>query len=418
MPYDGNGNFIPIPPPDYPAVPGTTISSTHYNNYTADLMSGLTNCVTRDGQSVPTGNLPMGGFRHTGVGQALAADQYATLGQLTATAASFSSLTGYRNKIINGDFSIWQRGTSQSTQGYGSADRWACQSAGSSFLFTRNTFTIGQITVPSNPTYYPEAGSLSVAGAGNFVKFCQRIENVSAIQNTTVRLSFWAKADASRPIAIEVVQNFGVGGSSPVTSIGSQQFNLTTAWTKFSASIIIPSILGKTVDIATSYTEVNFWLDAGSSFSGRTAGLGQQTGVFNFSLIQLEIGTIDSAFEVLPASEVLALCQRYCQAYGGDTADGFIAGGQATSSNTAQISVYPTMTMYRPPTITSTGAFRLSNIGGGNVAVTSLSPVAGYTTRNLGAFIANTAGGLAQGNATHFSSGNSLASRLILDAEI
>lgn len=82
MPFDGLGNFIPIPPPSYPAVPNTIISSTHYNAFTQDLMGGLTNCVTRDGQSPPTAILPMGGFRHTAVSKATQADQYARWDQI------------------------------------------------------------------------------------------------------------------------------------------------------------------------------------------------------------------------------------------------------------------------------------------------------------------------------------------------
>ena len=45
------------------------------------MADGLTNCVTRDGQSPATANLPMGGFKHTGVADGSTRDQYLTLGQ-------------------------------------------------------------------------------------------------------------------------------------------------------------------------------------------------------------------------------------------------------------------------------------------------------------------------------------------------
>lgn len=83
MPYNGAGNFQALPPPQYPAVPGDVIRAAYFNAVINDLIGGLTNAVTRDGQSPPTSNLPMAGKKHTGVADATAPDQYATYGQLT-----------------------------------------------------------------------------------------------------------------------------------------------------------------------------------------------------------------------------------------------------------------------------------------------------------------------------------------------
>ena len=49
-----------------------------------DIATGLENCLTRDGQNSPTGPLPMNGQKHTGVADAAANNEYATLGQLLA----------------------------------------------------------------------------------------------------------------------------------------------------------------------------------------------------------------------------------------------------------------------------------------------------------------------------------------------
>ena len=44
-----------------------------------NLATGINNCLTKDGQNSPTSNLPMGGNRHTGVGNATVRDNYASV---------------------------------------------------------------------------------------------------------------------------------------------------------------------------------------------------------------------------------------------------------------------------------------------------------------------------------------------------
>lgn len=67
MPYNGTGTFQRIYSWVTDAANGLFVSSTRTDTDTNDIAAGLTNCVTRDGQSVPTANLPMGGFKLTGL---------------------------------------------------------------------------------------------------------------------------------------------------------------------------------------------------------------------------------------------------------------------------------------------------------------------------------------------------------------
>lgn len=57
MPFDGNGIYNPVAPPLFPAVSGTTITSNQYNTQILDMAAALSNCMTRDGQGKPTGNI-------------------------------------------------------------------------------------------------------------------------------------------------------------------------------------------------------------------------------------------------------------------------------------------------------------------------------------------------------------------------
>ena len=54
-----------------------------------DIAEGIQNCLTKDGQNAPTGPLPMGGQKHTNVGNATARNQYAAYGQVLDAAGEF-----------------------------------------------------------------------------------------------------------------------------------------------------------------------------------------------------------------------------------------------------------------------------------------------------------------------------------------
>jgi len=64
---------------------GIGIEAGRHDTQDNDFANGINNALTKDGQNIPTANLPMGGYKHTGVGSATANDQYATYGQLTAS---------------------------------------------------------------------------------------------------------------------------------------------------------------------------------------------------------------------------------------------------------------------------------------------------------------------------------------------
>lgn len=74
MPYNGGGNYTP-PSADFPAVAGTLIQASKFNNILNDVSTALSTVVTKDGQTTITANLPMAGFKLTGLGAGTAAGQ-------------------------------------------------------------------------------------------------------------------------------------------------------------------------------------------------------------------------------------------------------------------------------------------------------------------------------------------------------
>lgn len=91
MPWNGSGTFV-LDPSYSPEVDGTTIEAGRYNGLTSDIATGITNAITKDGQNVPTANLPMGNRKHTGLAAGSAAgdsvryEQANVIGETTVTA--------------------------------------------------------------------------------------------------------------------------------------------------------------------------------------------------------------------------------------------------------------------------------------------------------------------------------------------
>ena len=241
-----------------------------------------------------------------------------SVGIVTATSVQTTSinsgpLAGFRNAIINGNFDHWQRGTSFTGSEYG-ADRWLNARSGTTHTVTRQPFTLGQTDVPGEPTYFCRTVVSSVAGAGNYAIAIQAIEGVRAFAGQQATISFWAKADASKNIAIDCQQNFGTGGSpsSAVNAIGTVKKALTASWQKITHTFTITSVAGKTLGTDGNDSLALFiWFDAGSTFNARTDSLGQQSGTFDIAQVQLEPGPVATPFERRPIGTELALCQRY-----------------------------------------------------------------------------------------------------------
>jgi hypothetical protein len=280
-------------------------------------------------------------------------------------------LAGMRNAIINGNFDIWQRGTSF-TGGYGS-DRWVTNVNGSTAVTSRQAFTLGQTDVPGEPTYFSRTVVTSVANAANYVQLVQLIEDVRTFANQQITVSFWAKADASKPISVQMGQRFGSGGS-PSTDVyfGVTKTTIGTSWQKIAITATVPSISGKALGTDNnSSLGIDIWFDAGSDFNARTDTLGQQSGTFEIAQVQMEPGAVATTFERRPIGTELSLCQRYyCETRGSHR---FYS---AINTQTGENQVYWPVQMRAAPTTTiSTGGQRQ------NVNLVSLNNQTQYGSR-------------------------------------
>ena len=93
MSFNGSGTFV-INSAGQPVVTGTVISSTAFNALTADLATGLSTTMTKDGQTTATANIPMGTFKFTGLGVGSAATDSANISQVQSSFGSFLTASG------------------------------------------------------------------------------------------------------------------------------------------------------------------------------------------------------------------------------------------------------------------------------------------------------------------------------------
>jgi hypothetical protein len=219
-----------------------------------------------------------------------------TSGIDTVKSSALTDKLGRRNYLINGNFDKWDYATSQTATGYGSDNRWTNSNSGSTKTASQQACGDTERSL-FNAMYFSRTAVSSSSGASNWVVKAQAIENVNLLAGKTVTLSFWAKADANKNIAVEFIQSFGTGGSpsTAVTGISSQLVALTTMWQKKSITVTLPSIAGKTLGtdgVQTTSTSINFWFDAGSNYATRTANLGQQSGTFDIAQVKIEDGSV------------------------------------------------------------------------------------------------------------------------------
>ena len=73
------------------------ITASRFDEENDNFASGINNCLTKDGQNVPTSNLPMATFKHTNVGNSAARTDYPSTGQVQDSSFNYAVDTGSAN---------------------------------------------------------------------------------------------------------------------------------------------------------------------------------------------------------------------------------------------------------------------------------------------------------------------------------
>jgi hypothetical protein len=200
----------------------------------------------------------------------------------------------FKNKIINGDFNIWQRGT---TIASGStafcADRWSKNSS---------TGTISQST--DIPTGQGFSYSMQTVASSQAICILQPVELVATGRagefsvGSTWTYSFWMKGTSAGSIGLSFeFRDEGISATNLVTAATGTTINYTTSWAKYTVTF---TITGTPAGTNTSLSVILFQ--------------SSQTNTVHFTGAQLEKGSIATPFEFRPRQVELAMCQRYYEA--------------------------------------------------------------------------------------------------------
>jgi len=261
--------------------------------------------------------------------------------QINTKSAIADNFTAGKNKIINGDFGINQRGfTSTTTTATYGFDRFSTSFLDGTVTYSAQTFTPGTAPVAG----YEGTNFAQIVTTGQTLttaraQLQQRIESVRTLAGQTATFSFWAKANSGTPnVNVTLAQDFGNGGSpsASVSTAGTVQ-TITTSWARYSFTISVPSISGKTLGTTTDgFLAANIFVSGGSATNAPTVGV--QNNTFQIWGVQVEAGSTATPFQTATGTKQgeLAACQRY---YYRNTAPGTYAqlGGNSPASTTSII---------------------------------------------------------------------------------
>jgi hypothetical protein len=287
----------------------------------------------------------------------------------TGTNNLFSQVGDSKNRLINGDFSVAQRGTSFTSTNSANnddtytLDRWYILSDGNDAIDVTQETSV----VPTNQKY---AIALDVETVNKKFGIAQIIENINCVGLTgnTVTLSFKAKVSSTTKldnvkaaivawsgtadtVTSDIISAWNVEGTNP-TLIANATYENTPANLNLTTSYATYSITA-TVDTASTGNIIVFiWSDVTDTTLGD---------FLYITDVQLEPGAVATPFERRPIGTELALCQRYFQksynpdvALGANTSIGAVTmTPHGTTSYAGFGTVYFPVAMRAAPSVTA-----------------------------------------------------------------
>jgi len=347
-------------------------------------------------------------IRHTG-----ASSDAVTLATDGTCTAKITNNLSNRNLIINGAMQIAQRGTSSTSTGFKTADRWEMYAGGANTTLTQSISDVAAGTTPYQLGFRKAFKLLNAGQSGpdsnDSVRIQQKIEDQNIATSgwnyksasSYLTLSFWVKSSVAQTFVINLMNRSDLGTSdirnySTTFSVGSAD-----TWTKITHSIPGSSTLTFDNDNTRGIT-VGIFLMRGTdnTTSGHSAGTWAtyngsdltpdmtstwwttSNATFEMTGVQLEVGDVATDFEHRSYGDELASCQRYCYADKGANDYHAVAQGHYNGTTAGICMLYTPVVMRASPnlyypegtwicsgdagTVNQTNIYPADNIGGVN----------------------------------------------------
>lgn len=308
----GSGQTVTISAANITASSSTISASSFVGPLTGDA-TGLSGSPTLSGiTSVSTTNLTVNG------------NAYPSAGPLSN-----------RNLVINGAMQVWQRGTSSTSNGYQTVDRFSSSSNGGTVTRSQVSLTSGSPFDEGFRYFYRHTNTSGTGLTDGYRFFYHAIEGQDIAQSgwnypsssSFITLSFWVRSSVS-----------GTYYGYFLTQGGTQYmypFEFTLAadtWTKITktipgfASLSVPNdnTEGLSFTLApywgSDFTDNTCVLDAWKVFASGSRSPDYTNGwnstsnaTFDVTGVQLEVGTVATPFEHRSYGDESARCKRYYQ---------------------------------------------------------------------------------------------------------
>ena len=362
---------------------------------------------------------------------------------------------GNRNLVINGAMQVAQRGTSATTSGYSTVDRFVCTFSGHD-----EAPTIAQHTLTSSDTGVYEKGfresfhitngnQTSGAGTSDRLFMQYRIEAQDLAKSgwdytsssSNITLSFYCRSSVAQNFYGRLTSQDGTQQNYAFET-GSLTADTWTRITKTipgNSSITIDdnNNIGLSVELVmfrgTDTTDNSVPLNAWQTYSS-SARMPDNTSTwyttndatFEITGVQIEVGDTATDFEHRTFADELIKCQRYYTKYaetGGSGSNAYLryGTGQAQTSTIAEIPINSHTVMRADPELETTGTFSNYAIWarGSIYALTNVVvEVSGHSNGQLFTLTATVASGLNAGDSVSLLNNNSTTAYLAFSAEL